>query len=313
MSDRIPVRVAVGVVVNEHDEVLISRRHVDSHQGGLWEFPGGKIEAGESVESALQREFREELGIEVGTAYPFKQILHDYGDKSVCLEIWRIVDYRGRPQGLEGQPVEWCPVSKLQNRPFPAANVPISRALAIPFFMAITPQLNSPEALPDLLDHYVNQGVRLVQLRQKHLDAQGYEQWFERAMTHLENSGTNLLFNHDGARPASADIALHVSAAKLATLSQRPVSDAALFGVSCHNTGEMQQALALGADFVTLSPVQATAKYEAAQLLGWDGFSNLRRQISLPVFALGGLNRADRKAAIAAGANGIASISAFLP
>lgn len=313
MSDRETVHVAVGVIVNDQDEVLVSRRHAQSHQGGLWEFPGGKVESGESVETALQREFLEELGIEVSAAFPFKKIFHDYGDKSVCLDIWRVADFHGQPRGLEGQPVEWCPVSQLHKRSFPAANLPICRALAIPFFMAITPQLESPDALLELLDHYVERDIKLVQLRQKALDAGEYSHWFALATAHLKNTPVRLLFNHDNAEPNSPACSVHASAARLRSLDRRPVADSALFSASCHDLEELQLACTLGVDFVTLSPVRPAAKYSDTDLLGWEGFRQLRRQVQLPVFALGGMQINDRSAAMAAGASGIASISAFLP
>jgi len=123
------VRVAVGVVVNAAGEVLITRRPDHVHQGGLWEFPGGKLEPGESVLLALTRELREELGIEVVSARPLLCIRHAYVDKTVLLEVWRVENYRGQPHGREGQPLAWRAPEALTSRDFPAANAPIIKAL----------------------------------------------------------------------------------------------------------------------------------------------------------------------------------------
>jgi len=116
------VHVVVGVLLNDNQQVLIALRPVQSHQGGLWEFPGGKVEEGESVEYALNREFEEELGISVLACTELTQIRHEYSDKSVLLDVWRIEKYSGTPKGREGQVIEWRALSKLRAEDFPKAN-----------------------------------------------------------------------------------------------------------------------------------------------------------------------------------------------
>lgn len=123
------LHVAVGVVEDGHGRVLIARRRPEKHQGGLWEFPGGKLEAGESVERALARELKEEVGITVVTAQPFLQLRHDYGDVAVLLDVWRVTAYRGEPQALEDQPLRWAVLGDLDPQEFPEANQAIIAAL----------------------------------------------------------------------------------------------------------------------------------------------------------------------------------------
>ena len=123
------VNVAVGVILNDNQEVLIALRPAQSHQGGLWEFPGGKVEEGESVEHALNREFEEELGISVQGCTALTQIRHEYSDKSVMLDVWRIDKFSGIPLGREGQAIEWRAISKLRAVDFPKANERIIRVL----------------------------------------------------------------------------------------------------------------------------------------------------------------------------------------
>jgi len=123
------VHVAVGVLLNDDQEVLIALRPAESHQGGLWEFPGGKVEEGESVECALNREFEEELGISVLACTALTQIKHEYSDKLVMLDVWRIEKFSGIPKGREGQVIEWRALSKLRTEDFPKANERIIRAL----------------------------------------------------------------------------------------------------------------------------------------------------------------------------------------
>ena len=115
------IHVAVGLVL-DNDRVFVAQRDQNAHQGGLWEFPGGKVDAGETVEAALSRELNEELGIFVDYAEPVMQIKHDYTDKIVLLDVWQIARYRGVPSGCEGQPVKWLAINQLLAEQFPAAN-----------------------------------------------------------------------------------------------------------------------------------------------------------------------------------------------
>ena len=123
------MHVAVGVIIGPGNTILIALRHRDSHQGGLWEFPGGKVEVGESVERALDRELGEELGIAVDKVRPLMAINHDYPDKSVCLDVWWVERFSGEPEGREGQLIRWVKVDDLINYSFPQANQPIVEAI----------------------------------------------------------------------------------------------------------------------------------------------------------------------------------------
>lgn len=119
------VVVAVGILLDEQGRVLVTRRAPGAHQGGLWEFPGGKVEEGETLQEALARELREELGLLVEASEPLMVLEHDYGDKQVRLDIQRVTRWSGEPRGLEGQPLAWQRPEQLQDWAFPAANKPI--------------------------------------------------------------------------------------------------------------------------------------------------------------------------------------------
>ena len=123
------VHVAVGVIVDDRRNILLTRRPDHVHQGGLWEFPGGKVEDDEDLASALSRELREELDIEPLDTSPLIEIRHDYNDKSVLLDVHVVWQFQGEPKGLEGQPMAWVPVARLQDYAFPAANEPIIPAI----------------------------------------------------------------------------------------------------------------------------------------------------------------------------------------
>lgn len=115
------VKVAVGVVLRG-DETFITRRLAHQHQGGKWEFPGGKVEANETTGQALKRELEEEIGIQVQSSTPLILIEHQYPDKHVMLDVHTVKDFTGDPRGLEGQEGQWVPLSKLPELDFPEAN-----------------------------------------------------------------------------------------------------------------------------------------------------------------------------------------------
>lgn len=123
------IEVAVGVLVDKERRVLIARRPDDVHQGGLWEFPGGKIETGETVGAALARELSEELGIMIDGSRPLLTVNHDYGDKQVTLRVELVECWQGEPFGAEGQPLAWVAISALERYAFPEANRSIVECL----------------------------------------------------------------------------------------------------------------------------------------------------------------------------------------
>ena len=123
------IHVAVGVILNDRDEVLVAYRSENKDQGGLWEFPGGKKEQDETIESALEREFLEEIGIQLKSYSPMLKIKHDYKEYSVILDVWMITDYSKIPVGAEGQTLEWRKVQSLNFKDFPEANKKIIRFL----------------------------------------------------------------------------------------------------------------------------------------------------------------------------------------
>ncbi|HCD05396.1 MULTISPECIES: 8-oxo-dGTP diphosphatase MutT [unclassified Methylophaga] len=123
------LQVAVAIILNNDEQVLIARRHAHQHQGDLWEFPGGKREADETRLQALQREIQEEVGLQVEQADPLMQIVHDYPDLQVELDVWLVTDFVGEATGKEGQPLQWCALADLKEKEFPAANVEIIERL----------------------------------------------------------------------------------------------------------------------------------------------------------------------------------------
>lgn len=303
------IRVAAAVI-RRGEEVLIARRPADKHQGGLWEFPGGKVEPGEGVREALARELEEELGIVPEQARPLICISHDYPDKSVCLDVWEVTTFRGGPEGREGQPLRWVPAEALPSYAFPAANQPIVTAARLPSRYAISPDSLDREVLTAWAEERLSRGIRLLLLRAPSLPEQAYLRLAEALLPRCREAGARLLLHGDPVlleRLPTAD-GLHMPARFMKALARRPLPAGKWWAVSTHDASEMALAGQLGADFVTLSPVQPTASHPEASTLGWARFTELAAKATVPVYALGGLGEADIETAWQAGAQGIAAI-----
>ncbi|HFD80309.1 MAG TPA: Nudix family hydrolase [Gammaproteobacteria bacterium] len=304
------LQVAAAAILNDRAEVLLALRPAHVHQGGLWEFPGGKVEPGESVQEALQREIREELGIEIRHARPLIRIPFRYPDRRVLLDVWRVDSFDGIPRGAEGQTIEWVAVEALRERAFPEANRPIVHALQLPTEYLITPEPAQDEAgFLKGLQRCLDSGVRLVQLRAKSLAPAAYAGLAEKVLACCRERGARLLLNAapDLVLELGAD-GIHLTAEGVRGLVARPLPADRLVAASCHDPGELRAAQRIGADFVVLSPVAATASHPGRGALGWARFSEWVDPCPMPVFALGGLGRKDLGQAIQCGAQGIAAI-----
>lgn len=311
------VHVAVAVVVRD-DQVLIARRPDHVHQGGLLEFPGGKVEPGESVQAALVREIAEETSLRVPEASlePVIGIRHDYGDKRVFLDVWETRSAEGEAVGCEGQLVEWCSPEELRDEDFPAANRPIIRALRLPRQLAITgPASDLDQAIERLRDGLSAARPSLVVLRATAMGGPDYLALAASALQVCEAAGTALIV-HGGPEVFSATPGahgLHLPWREAVRLSARPVPADVWLGVSCHDRREIDKAMAIGADYVTLGPVQPTDSHPDAPNLGWLAFSDMVSEAGLPVFALGGLSPEDLPEARQRGGQGIAGIRFWWP
>jgi 8-oxo-dGTP diphosphatase len=304
------IHVVAAVIRNADNAILIAKRPADKHQGGLWEFPGGKVEAGESPQQALARELEEELGITPTVSHPLIRIAHDYPDKQVLLDVWQVSAFAGEPHGREQQPLRWVAPQELPAFAFPAANLPIITAARLPERLLITPDPSDEPQLLDWLARRLQRGISLVLLRAKSLDDAAYRALAISALALCRAHGAALLLHgHAGLLATLEADGVHVDSTTLMQLPARPVSAAQWFSAATHNAAELQQAMRLGADFVTLSPVQGTASHPGVAGMGWGLFAELVGSATLPVYALGGMSAADLEQAWAAGAQGIAGIS----
>lgn len=311
MTDEKTLHVAVGVIWDGNGNVLISRRHLSAHQGGLWEFPGGKVEKGESVECALARELKEELDIEINTPCPLIKIKHQYSDLTLFLDVWNVVGFTGEAKGNEGQAIRWVSADKLQNYDFPEANKAIITATKLPSEYAILNGHDSPVLLSNLKIILAN-GTKLIQARLKSMSAEVAIDFFKLAIPLCEEKGASLMVNSavEGVENLNAH-GIHLTAGDLLAMKNKP-KGYQWISASCHNLVELQCAVQKKIDFVVLAPVLFTQTHPDTEPLGWETFKELTSKINMPVFALGGLQKKDRCIAQLNGAQGISGISAFL-
>jgi len=288
---------------------LISLRHADLHQGGLWEFPGGKIEASETAEQALARELKEELNITVTAATPLITVNHQYPDRLVRLNVFLVEQFSGEAKSLEGQPLKWVAPNELEHYAFPAANQPIITAARLPHYYAILDDADEAMLLTNL-QKLLNRGVKLIQARLKNLPPAAVAKFIEQAYPLCKQQQAVLLMN--SAVECSAEVdGIHLISSHLMALSKRPENSKWL-AASCHSLEQLQQAQKIGVDFVVLAPVLATQTHPGAASLGWEQFAELVAKVNLPVYALGGMTESSLTTSQQSGGQGIAAIRAFL-
>lgn len=285
---------------------LLAQRPADKIWAGYWEFPGGKIEPGETSRHALVRELREELGIEVETAYPWVTRVFTYPHATVRLNFFRVTKWSGELHPHEGQQFAWQHVPDASVAPVLPANAPILRALELPSLYAISNVAElGVEEFMRRLEGALRSGLRLVQLREKNLSRAELRTLSLRVIELAHAHGAKVLINSDVelAQEIGAD-GIHLASAQLATLHERP--DLPWCAASCHNKEELQRAGELGLDFAVLGPVLPTQSHPGAAHLGWEAFGEIAAGSAIPVYALGGLCRNDMQTAWQYGAHGVA-------
>ncbi|NNG12501.1 MAG: Nudix family hydrolase, partial [Halobacteria archaeon] len=290
MSTPPEIRVAVGVIRRADGRVLLAQRPTGKSMAGYWEFPGGKIEPGESPVDALARELHEELCIDIDTALPWLTRTFRYPHAIANLQLFRIAEWRGEPHGREDQQLSWQDPHRIDVEPLLPANHDIMNALRLPPVYAITQAGKlGVDVFMERLKAALLGGIRLVQVREKDMDAASLRRFAEDVIALCHAHDARVLVNgYIGlARDAGAD-GVHLQTARFTARDNPPVTDM-LWAASCHNREELLQAVRLGADFAVLSPVLPTPSHPGAPVLGWEGFALACRDLPMPVYALGGM------------------------
>ena len=307
------VEVAAAVMLRaDGQEFLLAQRPEGKVYAGYWEFPGGKVEAGESVRDALIRELQEELGITVSACSPWLTRQFTYPHATVRLHFWRVTAWDGEigiTAPLEHAAVNWEKCGKSASvSPILPANDPILKALALPTTMAITKtETEGTEVLLERLETALANGLRLIQVRDKTWPSAQRLRLAEETTRLSHKYGALVLINdsEEIARQVGAD-GVHLSSASLLASGQRP--DFKWVGASCHNAAELAKAVELGCDYALLGPVLPTQTHPGEAGIGWTEFARLIDACPIPVFALGGMQRDMMTEAHQFGAHGLAMI-----
>lgn len=306
MSQDKVVEVAAAVLQKPDGTFLLAQRPVGKIWAGYWEFPGGKVEPGETSHHALVRELREELGIAVVTAYPWITRLFTYPHATVRLHFFRVTEWQGELHPHEGQQFAWQRLPEVSVSPVLPANAPVLRALSLPALYAISnvAELGVEEFLKRLQAR-LDAGLRLVQLREKALAREELRVLAQRMLVLMQPYGAKLILNADIelTQEVGAD-GVQLTSSQLASLHERPAVE--WCGASCHSTEELCRAEALGCDFALLSPVLPTQSHPGEPSLGWAKFAEIGAGCTIPVYALGGMKPGSMQMAWQHGAHGVA-------
>jgi len=305
------LKVIVGVIEDSDANILLARRPPHLHQGGKWEFPGGKIEASEEAFEALQRELHEELGIKVSRASPLIQVPFHYDEHSVLLDVWRVQDFKGEAVGREGQEIRWVSKVNLASMEFPPANYAIVAALNLPAIYAISAVGKyGEEHFFRVLEAALKNGLKLLQLREHQLEKDVYLDLAGKVVDQCHQYGARVLLNCDPQWIVNtAADGVHLTQERLMNIGRRPLDNEYLLAASCHDDRSLQQAAKTGVDFVVLSPVKQTVSHPGANPIGWQRFQQLCATTGLPVYALGGMVLSGAAEARQHGAQGVALVT----
>lgn len=302
------VQVAVAILIRQDGYVLLARRPPGKVYAGYWEFPGGKIEPGESTCDALAREIREELGVEIEIAHPWITRSFAYPHATVQLHFHRVLAWRGSPRQIEHDGFSWEHPGSVNVAPLLPANGPVINSLLLAHEYAISQaaEFGAEEFLRKLRTR-LEMGLKLVQVREPGVPAAELASLAAEVVRMAHAAGARVLVNNDAelARKIGAD-GVHLNARQVALASERP--DLRLVGASAHSAGELRAAEQIGADFAVLGPVRRTPSHPERNPIGWEGLRDAVRDTAIPVYALGGVDREDMRAAWACGAHGVAMV-----
>lgn len=299
------VEVVAAVIERRDGRYLLAQRPSGKVYAGWWEFPGGKVERGETHVAALSRELQEELGVTPLTVYPWITRVHAYEHATVRLSFFRVTAWQGEPEPREGQSITWQQPGSETVGPMLPANSPVLAALSLPRRYGITDACRlGIERQLQQLESALEGGLRLICVREPGMDS-GMRRLFTEQVIGLGHArGARVLVKLGYEHPEADGV--HLTAREVLGFSHRP--HPGLVAASCHSRLELNRAESLGADFAVLGSVQTTDSHPGQSPLGWRGFREGAAGAGIPVFAIGGLREGDTEAAWQNGAHGIAMI-----
>ena len=302
MSARL--HVVAGVLRDASGRVLLAQRPAGKADAGLWEFPGGKVEPGETALDALRRELREELGVRIHDATPLIRV----PAPKLHLDTWAVAGFDGEPIAYEHAALAWVSLEALGERPMPAVDRPVVAALRGPDRLLITPEPGDGAAAEAAwltsLDAALARGLKRLHLRLPDARAALRARLAEAVAPRCRAAGAALYVHGDLGLAGRLGVGLHWRAGQLRDAGAAEASAA-------HRRAGLP--LSAAVHDLLLGPVKPTATHPGHPGLGWRAFERLRAMTARPVYALGGLDGDDLAEARRHGAQGVAGIRGFWP
>ena len=300
------IEASVGIIFNESFQLLMAERPQSKTWSGWWEFPGGKIESGETPLEALKRELKEEIGISVIDAEKWIVRKYAYEDYEVILHFYKVTQWSGNIEAKEEQKISWVLPDNNVVSPILPANDLIFKAISLPDIYAITNAYEYSGNFLNKVEQQLNNGLGLIQIREKAISKNAFIELTKEIIQMAGNFDAKVMINSDInlAYKLNAD-GVHLNSSLLHSLSEIPKD--LIVSASCHSARDIEKAMTMDVSFVVLSPVQKTQSHPNTTPIGWDSFSKITQNYSIPIYALGGMKQNDIENAFNAGAIGIAS------
>ena len=300
------IEASVGIIFNESFQLLMAERPQSKTWSGWWEFPGGKIESGETPLEALKRELKEEIGISVIDAEKWIVRKYAYEGYEVTLHFYKVTQWSGNIEAKEEQKISWVLPDNNVVSPILPANDLIFKAISLPDIYAITNAYEYSGNFLNKVEQQLNNGLGLIQIREKAISKNAFIELTKEIIQMAGNFDAKVMINSDInlAYKLNAD-GVHLNSSLLHSLSEIPKD--LIVSASCHSARDIEKAMTMDVSFVVLSPVQKTQSHPNTTPIGWDDFSKITQNYSIPIYALGGMKQDDIENAFNAGAIGIAS------
>ena len=308
-------KISLAVVMNEQGEILLSQRKKGLHLEGLWEFPGGKVNSGESFKQALRRELREELNVSLNRCRRLIDFSYCYPDRELHFQVFIVLIDESITRHAEQQNIRWIKKSQLDTLALPEANDVICNALLMPDLIMIADQKVLGDDIITLVEKQLKSDVRIVQYR---ADANSTSEKIVTVGRQLKSlcdqySATLVLNSNWQLWEQIQPHGVHIKSCDLQSLKdiqgELPFK---VISAACHSEQDADLINQLAIDSVIIGSVLPTLTHPQQASLGWIEFSRLCQKINKPVFAIGGCKPTDRDTSQVYGGHGIATIRGFL-
>ena len=301
------VNVSVAVLINANDQVLLGQRPPPKSWEGWWEFPGGKIEKGETSSDALYREIYEEIGVKITQFKRWVTRKYSYNGNDITLHFFRVYKWEGKVTSKENQKLVWTYLKNPSVSPILPANLFIQKSFDLPKYYAITNlSETSRQVFFNQLQNKISNGLKMIQVREKNISIDDFKIFSKEVIRICKPKNVKVIINSDVnlAYEIKAD-GVHLTSKDLISIKKLPKN--LIVSASCHNQEEIDIAEKLNINFLVLSAVRKTLSHPNIKPIGWDKFEKIANRVNTPIYALGGLGVKDYRIALENGAVGIAS------